>query len=240
MTESKIRIGLLSPEGTNSRHFRNFEAMLPPEIQMSMEGLELARSSRYELSDKSDVIVARALTFVRKLSLQGLIVTGAPVAILNPGLEAQVEQAARIPVVTAVSSAVVAIKAVGGNKLLVMTPFDVEMNERLTHELQRAGLTVLACPAFADPTFGASSKVTPEELFASTAEALAAAGSPDVIYFQGARLDPLPIIDRLEQEFGVPVIASNPAMLWHILSRLKIKCSVQGHGRLLADWPARQ
>ncbi|HLN86853.1 MAG TPA: hypothetical protein VK200_10325, partial [Candidatus Limnocylindrales bacterium] len=96
----QTRIGLLSPEGTNSGHFRNFEKLFPPEIQLSMEGLELARTSRYELANKSDVIIERARRFVHKLSLQGLIVTGAPVAILNPGLEAKVSQAVGIPVVT--------------------------------------------------------------------------------------------------------------------------------------------
>jgi maleate isomerase len=119
-----------------------------------------------------------------------------------------------------------------------MTPFDVEMNESLVDELRRADLAVLACPPFADPTFGASSKVAPEEIFANTTKAFAAAGAADAIYFQGARLDPLPIIGRLEEQLGVPVIASNPAMLWHILSRLNVKCSISGYGRLLADWPA--
>jgi maleate cis-trans isomerase len=232
------KIGLLSPEGTNSGHFRNFEKLLPPEIQFSMEGLELARSSRYELADKSDVIVARARQFVQKLSLQGLIVTGAPVAILNPGIETKVSQALGIPVVTAVSSAVAALNAIGAKRLVVMTPFDVPMNEKLTNELERAGLNVLACPPFKDPTFGASSKVGPDEVFANTLAAFNQASGADAIYFQGARLDPLPVIDKLEEKLGVPVIASNPAMLWHILSRLNVKCSISGYGKLLKNWPA--
>ena len=235
---SHTHIGLLSPEGTNSGHFRNFEKLLPAEIQFSMEGLELAHTSRYELAGKSDVILARARQFVEKLSLQGLIVTGAPVAILNPGVETQVSQAVGIPVVTAVSSAIAALKAVGAKKLVVMTPFDDEMNQKLVSELQHADLSVLACPPFKDPTFGASSKVGPEEIFASTLSAFDAAGAADAIYFQGARLDPLPVIDKLEDKLGVPVIASNPAMLWHILSRLNVKCSISGYGKLLATWPA--
>jgi len=236
-TPNKVHIGLLSPEGTNSGHFRNFEKLFPPEIQLSMEGLELARSSRYELADKSDVIVARARQFVQKQSLQGLIVTGAPVAILNPGIETKVSQALGIPVVTAVSSAIAALKALGAMKLVVMTPFDLPMNEKLTNELERAGLNVLACPPFKDPTFGASSKVGPEEVFANTTAAFTMAGGADAIYFQGARLDPLPVIDKLEETLSVPVIASNPAMLWHILSRLNVKCSVDGYGMLLKKWP---
>jgi maleate cis-trans isomerase len=112
------------------------------------------------------------------------------------------------------------------------------MNESLTSELERAGLHVLSCPAFADPTFGSSSKVGPEEVFASAAQAFGAAGAADAIYFQGARLDPLPIIDKLERQLAVPVIASNPAMLWHILSRLEVRCSIDGYGKLLKNWPA--
>jgi maleate cis-trans isomerase len=235
---NETRIGLLSPEGTNSNHFRNFENLLPPEIQLSIDGLQLARSSRYELAGKSDVIVARARQFAQKLSVQGLIVTGAPVAILNPGIETQVSQALGIPVVTAVSSCIAALKALGAKKLVVMTPFDVPMNEKLTKELERAGLQVLSCPPFKDPAFGASSKVGPDEVLASAVTAFSAAGGADGIYFQGARLDPLPVIDKLEEQLGFPVVASNPAMLWHILSRLGVKCSIAGYGKLLENWPA--
>ena len=234
---SQTHIGLLSPEGTNSGHFRNLEKLLPSEVKVSMDGLELARSSRYELADKSAVIVARARDFAQKQSLQGMIVTGAPVAILNPGIESQVSQALGIPVVTAVSSCIAALKAVGAKKLVVMTPFDVPMNEKLTSELERAGLNVLACPPFKDPTFGASSKIGPDEVFATTTDAFNAATGADAIYFQGARLDPLPVIDKLEGSLGVPVIASNPAMLWNILSLLNVQCSISGYGKLLKNWP---
>ena len=234
---NQARVGLLSPEGTNSGHFRNLEKLLPSEIQFFMDGLELARSSRYELADKSAVIVARARDFAQKQSLQGMIVTGAPVAILNPGIESQVSKAVGIPVVTAVSSCIAALKAIGAKKLVVMTPFDVPMNEKLISDLERAGLNVLACPPFKDPTFGAGAKIGPDEVFATTTAAFNAAEGADAIYFQGARLDPLPVIDKLEASLGVPVIASNPAMLWNILSLLNVQCSISGYGRLLKNWP---
>jgi maleate cis-trans isomerase len=112
------------------------------------------------------------------------------------------------------------------------------MNENLTGDLERAGLATLACPAFEDPTVGAGAKIDSEELLSRTMRIFSEAGEADAIYFQGARLDPLPIIARLEEKLRVPVIASNPAMLWHLLSRLGRKCSSSGYGRLLADWPA--
>lgn len=232
-----LRIGLLSPEGTNSRHFRHFENVLPSEIQFSMEGLNLIRTSRYDLKDKAEYVIERALEFVRKQSLQGLIVTGAPLAILNPGLEEKVSEAVGIPVVTAVSSCIAALRAMGAKKLVVMTPFDEPMNQNLLRDLERARFEVLACPTFEDPTVGAGAKLEPEELLSRTVRVFGA-GAANAIYFQGARLDPLPIIEQLEARTGVPVVASNPAMLWNLLSRLGKKCSAKGYGRLLADWPA--
>jgi maleate cis-trans isomerase len=53
-------------------------------------------------------------------------------------------------------------------------------------------------------------------------------------------MNPLPIIHRLEGALNVPVIASDPAMFWHVLSQLGIKDSVKGYGKLLAEWPARE
>jgi maleate cis-trans isomerase len=51
-------------------------------------------------------------------------------------------------------------------------------------------------------------------------------------------MDPLPIIERLEDALAVPVITSNTAMIWNLLSKLGLKYSVKNYGKLLAQWPA--
>jgi maleate isomerase len=58
----------------------------------------------------------------------------------------------------------------------------------------------------------------------------------DAIYFQGALLDPLPVLDRLEAELKVPIVASNPAMLWFVLSKLGLSYRIAGYGQLLSSW----
>ena len=50
-------------------------------------------------------------------------------------------------------------------------------------------------------------------------------------------MDPLPIIQRLEDALAVPVITSNTAMIWNLLSKLELNFSVKGYGKLLAEWP---
>ncbi|MET0503425.1 MAG: hypothetical protein ABW172_18040, partial [Candidatus Binatia bacterium] len=57
------------------------------------------------------------------------------------------------------------------------------------------------------------------------------------IYFQGALLDPLKVLDKLEADLKAPIVASNPAMLWFVLSKLGLRYEIAGYGRLLRSWP---
>ena len=60
----------------------------------------------------------------------------------------------------------------------------------------------------------------------------------DAIYFQGALLDPIKVLAKMEAELNVPIVASNPAMLWFILSKLGLSYRISDYGRLLSYWPA--
>ena len=51
-------------------------------------------------------------------------------------------------------------------------------------------------------------------------------------------LDPIKCLERIESELKATVIASNPAMLWYVLSKLGKKFPMAGYGRLLREWPA--
>jgi maleate cis-trans isomerase len=64
-----------------------------------------------------------------------------------------------------------------------------------------------------------------------TRKSFAAQDGADGIYFQGALLDPLKVLGSLEVELGVPIVASNPAMLWYVLSRLGAAYEIVAPGR---------
>ena len=44
-------------------------------------------------------------------------------------------------------------------------------------------------------------------------------------------------LEQMERELSLPVVASNPAMNWYMLSKLGLKHPLPGFGRLLASWP---
>jgi maleate cis-trans isomerase len=79
-------------------------------------------------------------------------------------------------------------------------------------------------------------KLSPDEVYSYTKRAFDAVKGIQAIYFQGAVLDPLKIMEKVEGDFEIPAVASNPAMLWFILSKLGLSYSIGGYGRLLREW----
>ena len=212
--------------------------MLPPEVTVTNEGLGLLQGSYHDLEGKTDEIAARAADFVRRNQVQGLIVTGGFVTLFNPGLEAKVAGAVQIPVTSAVSSVTVALKALSATRVMLVTPFTADMNAHIEKYLTNLGLTVFPGPPY-DKTRkpGAGVEISPDELFRRVEGSFHQNPTTQAIYFQGATLDPLSIIQRLENNLGVPVISSNTAMIWNILSKLGAKFSIKAYGKLLSSWP---
>jgi maleate cis-trans isomerase len=106
----------------------------------------------------------------------------------------------------------------------------------IVEHLQKVGVTAVAPHSFQE--LAVPKRMGPDEVFDLTKKNLAAAGKVDAIYFQGAVLDPIKCLERIESELKSTVIASNPAMLWYVASKLGMKYPKSGYGRLLREWPA--
>jgi maleate cis-trans isomerase len=237
----KIHLGLLSPAGADRPHFKTLQQMLPREISLSHEGLGLLRDSYRDLEGKTGEITARAVEFVKRSKIQGLIITGGFVTLFNPGLEDNIAAAVCVPVASAISSVIAALHALSAQSLILITPFSGEMNSVITEHLSERGFTVFSSRSLGESrTPGAMSEISADELFDYVVETHHQNPSAEAIYFQGATLDPLPILQKLEDKLGRPVIASNPAMLWNLISKLNAKFSLEGYGKLLSSWPAHQ
>jgi maleate cis-trans isomerase len=120
-----------------------------------------------------------------------------------------------------------------------MTPFDAKSDNVIKDHLNGLGFAVYLGPAFEGRKAGSGVDLNPEQLFDLVVKTYRSYPAVEAIYFQGATMDPLPIIQRLEEALSVPVIASNPAMFWNVLSQLGVKDTVIGFGKLLTEWPAR-
>jgi maleate cis-trans isomerase len=231
-----IRIGFLGSSAPSSPHHDSFRALIPGDIDFAFVQEAGEKTSLYDARGKVQALITQTSALIEERGWQGVIISGAPKEALNPGMWEQVSAALKVPISLALRSSVAALKAFGARRILLMTPVDDQLKKLYQDYLACFGLESV----FPQQTLRAHTdavKLTSADVDAMTRTALAQFPDVDAIYFQGALLDPLPILDKMEADFQLPIIASNPAMLWLILSKLKKQYQIAGYGKLLASWP---
>jgi Arylmalonate decarboxylase len=234
----KARIGFVSGGSAAMPHYSSFLPLVPSEVRLEHEGLELYRDSLYQIADKKEQIVRRVQEFVKNKHWDAVILTAAPTEVLNPGLFDDLTSTLSVPFTTALHACVAALSIYSAKRVLLLTPFDEKLNELICRHLEGKGVAAVAPHPFAE--LGVPKRMTPDEVFTLTKQCLNPADPVDAIYFQGAVLDPIKVLEKIETELGLTVIASNPAMLWYVLSRLGFAYPMSGYGRLLREWPKLQ
>ena len=236
MTETvKAKIGFVSGGASSMPHYNSFLPMIPAEVELDFQGLQLYGNSLYEIGGKKELIVRRVSEFVATRRWDGVIVTAAPTEVLNPGLFDALQSALTVPFTTALHACVSALRVYAAPRVLLLTPFDARLNQLICEHLQKVGVTALAPHSFQE--LGVPKRMPPDEVFELTKKNLDAVGKVDAIYFQGAVLDPIKCLERIESELNATVVASNPAMFWYLLSKLKLSYPMRGYGRLMREWP---
>jgi len=238
--QRRTTIAFLSGRGTSEtrgRHYDGLLALVPEGVDLQMEALSLWHESHQPQAEIVDEYVQRAVALVEEQQWHAIALPVAPNELLYPEAIQRVRAAVSIPVTTALEASIAAMRALSMRRPLLLTPFDAPLNERLAAFLTESGIEpVLPTKFFSSIETAAAA--TPDDVFALAMRELAAASGVDGIYFQGGRLDPVPVLERMERELHTTVIASNPAMLWHILCKLGQTFHVEGGGRLLREWPS--
>ena len=236
MAAEQLNIGFISPGPATWPHYDNFMALIPEFVKFDFQGLGLYGKSLYEITGKKTEIVSRVAELAIARQWHAVIVIGAPTEVMNSGLFDDLKASLTIPVTTALSASVAALRTYQAKRLLLLTPFESRLNRMIEDYLRAAGFEVSVPRSFAD--IGQAGQLGPQAVYELTKEAMKEAGDVDAIYFQGAVLDPLKVLDKIECDLKTTAIASNPAMLWDILSQLGRRAAISDYGRLLAEWPA--
>jgi Arylmalonate decarboxylase len=231
----KARVGFVSGGHSSMPHYSSFLPLVPSEIKLEQEGLDLYRESLYQIADKKEQIVRRVQEFVTNKNWNGVILTAAPTEVLNPGLFDDLKAILTVPFTTALHACVAALNVYSAKRVLLLTPFDEKLNDLICRHLDGKGVSAVAPHPFKE--LGVPKGMSPDEVFELTKQSLDAADPVDAIYFQGAVLDPIKVLEKIETELRMLTIASNPAMLWYVLSKLRFNYPMSGYGRLLREWP---
>jgi maleate cis-trans isomerase len=232
----KAKIGFIGSSPALSPHHESFKALIPADIQMTFVQESNPGASLWDARGKIAVLIAQAGELIEAEHWDGVIVSGGPREVLNPGFYERLSSELKTPVATALRSSAVALQVVGVKRVLLMTPVDDKLKDLYRNYLIDFGVAAIYPPQTLRAHTDAQ-KLSGAEVEAMTKKYFAEQSGADGIYFQGALLDPLKVLNKLEGDLKVPIVASNPAMLWYILSKLGLPYQIAGYGRLLLSWP---
>ena len=138
-----------------------------------------------------------------------------------------------VPVAAGLTAEVEALKAMKCQKLVVGTPYEDEINQRLKRHLEQCGFEVLQIAGYGvrknaqltDLPVHASYKIA-KRLYAKGRDA-------DGVFIACPRWPTITDVQVLEDEIGKPVITSSLACSWYAMKLIDIKENVKGFGRLM-------
>jgi len=240
-----IQIGPRSSLGYLDR----FRALFPEEVVLDVTTLaQEGETFNPFFQGQADLYFERVVGLVRKNNWDGIMLPVGPVPVKKTGLVDQIREAVTIPVASSLDSTAEALLAFGVRRALLISPYSEDLNRMIQEFRVMQGIEeVHPTPAFGRSTVHSENvamavKLSSEDLYEMGIRGFRGVEDIQAIHFQGGRLDPLmgdpkTVLERLETDCGLPVVASNPAMAWHVLSMLGQPHSFVRGGRLLVEWP---
>jgi maleate cis-trans isomerase len=230
------RFGLVTPS-SNTIQEPEFSAVLPPTVS-----LHTARVAYRDITPaEQDRCVLELESECRKLADAevGAIVFAATAPTLAKGkgydrdLIKRMEDASGRPASTSATAFVDALNKLGVRKIAIGAPWSKTMNKPMIAFMEAHGFQVVHSEVVGYVSAAELGRVGPEtayELGRKTDRPEA-----EAIIMPGGNWSSMPIVDRLENDVGKPVLVNNAVSLWAGLRLLKRGDSIQGYGRLLRD-----
>ncbi len=230
------RFGLLTPS-SNTTQEPEFTAALPPSVS-----LHTGRVAYRDITpEEQDRCVLELESESRKLADAevDVIVFAATAPTLAKGkgydreLIKRMEDAAGRPATTAATAFVDALNTLGARKVALGQPWSKTMEKPMVAFLQASGFEVVHSETVGIVSGVELGRIGPEkayELARKTDRAEA-----DAIVMPGGNWSAMPVVEKLENELGKPVLVNNAVSLWAGLRLLKRGDRIEGYGRLLRD-----
>lgn len=125
-----------------------------------------------------------------------------------------------------------ALQHLGVKRLAVLTPYNTEVNRSLYLGLQAAGFEVVAFGAFGLTLDTDIPAIHTDAIMAATADLLDDCRA-DGVFFSCTNLRAVTVLEEMERRFGLPMVSSNQALLWHALRLAGQQPDLPGFGQLL-------
>lgn len=200
--------GKVPAEGTILYPHLNFEAV----------GLAIPEVSPAGFDAVADAIVARAKLLASRgaqaISVMGTSLTFYRGAAVNRQIQLAVQDATGLPATTMSHAVVNALRATGVKRVALATAYIADLNHRLETFLREEGFEIAGIKGMALTEVREVQSVKPATVKHLAQAAFDMDRSADGMLISCGGLLTLDIIDALEAELGIPVVASSPAGFW--------------------------
>jgi len=132
---------------------------------------------------------------------------------------------------TPITGAIAGFKALGAQRIALLTPYIEEVNLALRAFIEERGVEVPVMGSFNHENDNEVARISPDSIREATRK-LVRVDKVDALFVSCTSLRLATIAEELERELGVPVTSSNHAMAWHCLRLAGYREAVPGFGSL--------
>ena len=231
-------IGLISPN-LSEETLVDYYKILPEGIRIEGRTLDVGKytDSEFHRVEQGFFDLVRDLV---KRPLDFLMVTGELfLSYKGPGSDrlilAAVKEITPTPASTVLTAVTRACEALRLRRVVMATPFPEDQDARLIRFLAHDGIEVVAHRCLGYENSKAIWDLPPETGYDLASTLLRDHPDVDGLYMPCNKWRIISIIDRIEQEFGKPVVTNTQAWVWEALRNMGLKKPIPGYGRLLGD-----
>lgn len=232
----RARIGVVFPSRGDSFIYE-FYQMVPKGVVLVAAIIGLFNLTKEELGN-SILKYKTAAMDLAQVGVNTILLTGSPLFQLkgfgsDREMIQEVEKETGISALTSVTAEVEAMRFLNMKKLAIATPFREEMNQRSAAWYKNAGFEVLNIKGLGIEKNSEIAKLPFYASYQIARETFLEAKGADGIYIACPRWATIEVIEKLEQDLGVPVVSSSQASIWMALRKANIGESISGFGSLM-------
>ena len=230
------RIGKISPSRSDTFTYE-FYKIVPEGVVLVLSGFTIFNLVRDDI-ERAYLQIEESAKDLAKVGVDFIIAGGTPIFTLkgkdsDQEVIRRIKHLTNIPATTSITAEMAAIDKLSIKKIAIATPFKEEINNRLKEFLRNSGYNVKNIKGLGIEVNADFAKVPSFEVYRLAKMVFLEDPTVDGIFLPCARWPTIEIIDKLEQDLGVPVFSSTTATIWKALDNLRINEPIKRYGKLL-------
>jgi maleate isomerase len=231
----RARIGFISPSVIELRGY-DFYRIVPPGVGMLAVTCMVEGWKEEAYKEALAKVEACARELARR-SCDFVIHAGAPLVLTQgkgyeTSLIESIQAITGVPCTTAIVAAMDAFRELSVSRLAVVDPYPVELNDRMMSYLKQWGFDVASLVSLGT-TFTGSSMASIGDIYRAAKKSAKEAGNAQGIFIPCANFPVTDVIEDIESDLGLPVIANLTSQLYAAFKAIGIHEQINGYGKLL-------